>query len=113
MSKKREEIERNNFNSFLASKGIIIPSFENYGRANGLYDFGPIGSRIYSRLKDIIRKKMTRKFGFKELITNSLTPPEVLENSLHIKNFVNTVYKCKDCGILSKEEGKCQKFNNR
>ena len=48
MSDNDERLER--LNGMLRRRGFILPAFEIHGGAKGLYDFGPVGGRLRSRI---------------------------------------------------------------
>ena len=48
MSDNDERLER--LNGMLRRRGFILPAFEIHGGAKGIYDFGPVGGRLRSRI---------------------------------------------------------------
>ena len=101
---------RKSFENLLTEKGFVLPAFENYGRINGLYNYGPIGSRLMNNIQQEIRRYFVREYEFDEMITTILTIPEVLKNSGHIDTFEQEHYLCENCEkILDKREvcGSC------
>lgn len=94
---------REEFNAYLREYTFVLPSFENYGRVRGLYDYGPIGARVLNNLLSLIRRIFIRENEFKELITSILTLPEVLQNSGHIERFKTQHMYCENCEVLLQE----------
>ena len=48
MSKDDARLER--LQGMLRQRGILLPAFDMYGGAKGLYDFGPGGGRLAAEL---------------------------------------------------------------
>ena len=48
-----ERLER--LTGMLRRRGIILPAFEIHGGAKGLYDFGPVGGRLRSKVQSVWR----------------------------------------------------------
>ena len=51
MSKDDARLER--LHGMLRQRGILLPAFDLYGGAKGLYDFGPIGGRLRSKMNQV------------------------------------------------------------
>ena len=101
-----DPLTKDQFNAHLREFLFVLPAFENYGRVRGLYDYGPIGSRIFNRILNTIRNIFVREYDFKELITSILTIPEVLENSGHVERFKTKHLYCENCELLLEEKQK-------
>ena len=46
-----ERLER--LTGMLRRRGVILPAFEIHGGAKGLYDFGPVGVRLRSKVQSV------------------------------------------------------------
>ncbi|MDT7873062.1 MAG: glycine--tRNA ligase [Sulfolobaceae archaeon] len=80
-------------------RGIFWSSYEIYGGVAGLYDIGPIGTRIKNRIVELWRKyfiKDNAEFVV-EIETPLVTPYKVLEASGHVENFTDPIVECTKC----------------
>ena len=46
-----DRLER--LNGMLKRRGFLLPAFEIHGGSKGLYDFGPVGGRMRSRINQM------------------------------------------------------------
>ena len=63
----------------LRQRGILLPAFDMYGGAKGLYDFGPVGGRLRSRLNQVWLNHWLSMGDVVEISCPTVTPYEVLE----------------------------------
>lgn len=80
-------------------RGIFWPSYEIYGGVGGLYDIGPIGTRIKNKIVQLWRKIFVEENSdfVVEIETPMITPKKVLEASGHLENFTDPIVECNKC----------------
>jgi len=61
---------------------IISPSFQLYGGAGGLYDYGPIGCALKANVEKLWRNHFVLEEEMLEYDGTSLTPEAVLKASV-------------------------------
>ncbi len=86
--------------SIARKRGLYWPSYEIYGGVAGLYDYGPVGVRIKSKIIDMWRRffvDMQRGLVV-EIETPIITPRIVLKASGHEDHFTDPYTYCKKCG---------------
>mgnify|MGYP003325180653 CR=1 FL=1 len=71
----------------LKRRGFILPAFEIHGGAKGLYDFGPNGGRLRTRVNQLWLEHWTSLGNIVEISSPTITPYEVLEASGHVGEF--------------------------
>lgn len=79
-------------------RGFVYPSAEIYGGLNGVYDFGPLGSRIKENIRAFWKKSL-------QISGNTIVPFEgsilgsasVWQASGHISNFHDPLIDCLAC----------------
>jgi glycyl-tRNA synthetase len=81
-------------------RGFFFPSAELYGGANGLYDLGPYGVAIASRIKELWWRRFVQwRSDVLGIDTAILTPAAVLEASGHTASFTDPLIECSECHI--------------
>ncbi|AWR97140.1 glycine--tRNA ligase [Acidianus sulfidivorans JP7] len=80
-------------------RGIFWPSYEIYGGVAGLYDIGPIGSRIKNKIIQLWRKIFVQENSdfVVEIETPMITPQKVFEASGHLEKFTDPIVECNKC----------------
>jgi glycyl-tRNA synthetase len=80
-------------------RGIFWPSYEIYGGVGGLYDIGPIGTRIKNKIVQLWRKIFVEENSdfVVEIATPMITPKKVFEASGHLENFTDPIVECNKC----------------
>ncbi len=80
-------------------RGIFWPSYEIYGGVGGLYDIGPIGTRIKNKIVQLWRKTFVEENSefVVEIETPMITPKKVFEASGHLENFTDPIVECNNC----------------
>ncbi|MUM64595.1 glycine--tRNA ligase [Acidianus infernus] len=80
-------------------RGIFWPSYEIYGGVGGLYDIGPIGTRIKNKIVQLWRKIFVEENSdfVVEIETPMITPKKVFEASGHLENFTDPIVECSKC----------------
>ncbi|ARM77102.1 glycine--tRNA ligase [Acidianus manzaensis] len=80
-------------------RGIFWPSYEIYGGVAGLYDIGPIGSRIMNKIIQLWKKIFIQENSdfVVEIETPMITPQKVFEASGHLEKFTDPIVECNKC----------------
>jgi glycyl-tRNA synthetase len=78
-------------------RGFVYPSFEIYGGAAGLYEYGPLGSVVKRRIQDEFRRIFVHEEGCVEIEAPTVTPAPVFVASGHVERFTDPVVKCTQC----------------
>ncbi|WP_236751304.1 glycine--tRNA ligase [Acidianus sp. HS-5] len=80
-------------------RGIFWPSYEIYGGVGGLYDIGPVGTRIKNKIVQLWRKTFVEDNSefVVEIETPMITPKKVFEASGHLENFTDPIVECNKC----------------
>jgi len=97
-----ERLER--LTGMLKRRGIILPAFEIHGGAKGLYDFGPVGGRLRSRLIQYWINHWQTLGNIVEISCPTVTPYEVLEASGHVGEFSDYMTLCLACNEPSRAD---------
>ena len=61
----------------LKRRGFILPAFEIHGGAKGLYDFGPNGGRLRTRVNQLWLEHWTSLGNIVEISSPTITPYEL------------------------------------
>ena len=88
----------------LRQRGILLPAFDLYGGAKGLYDFGPVGGRLRSRLNHVWLDHWLGMGDVVEISCPTVTPYEVLEASGHVGEFSDFMTVCQQCTEASRAD---------
>lgn len=88
----------------LKQRGILLPSFELYGGAKGLYDFGPVGGRLRSKINQAWLNHWNSLGNVAEISSPTVTPYEVLEASGHVGEFSDFMTQCCECDEASRAD---------
>jgi len=91
-------------NGMLNRRGFLLPAFEIYGGAKGLYDFGPVGGRMRSRMNQRWLDHWLRLGNVVEVSCPTVTPYAVLEASGHVGEFSDFMTECTTCGEASRAD---------
>lgn len=80
-------------------RGIFWPSYEIYGGVAGLYDIGPVGTRIRNKIIQTWRRIFVEENSefVVEIESPLITPSKVLEASGHVDNFTDPIVECTKC----------------
>lgn len=84
-------------NGMLKRRGFLLPAFEIHGGAKGLYDFGPVGGRLRSRINQVWINHWLQMGNIVELSCPTITPYAVLEASGHVGEFSDFMTDCGGC----------------
>ena len=90
-----DRLER--LNGMLKRRGFLLPAFEIHGGSKGLYDFGPVGGRMRSRINQMWIDHWMKLGNVVELSCPTVTPYAVLEASGHVGEFSDFMTECKSC----------------
>ena len=88
----------------LKRRGFLLPAFEIHGGAKGLYDFGPVGGRMRSRINQRWLDHWLRLGNIVELSCPTVTPYAVLEASGHVGEFSDFMTQCLKCEEASRAD---------
>ncbi len=88
----------------LRQRGILLPAFDLYGGAKGLYDFGPVGGRLRSKINQAWLNHWISLGNVVEISSPTVTPYEVLEASGHVGEFSDFMTQCGECGEASRAD---------
>lgn len=102
MAQSDERLER--LVAVLRRRGVILPSFEIHGGAKGLYDFGPMGGRLRTRVNQVWLDHWLSLGNVVELSCPTITPYPVLEASGHVGEFSDFLTTCSNCGEASRAD---------
>ena len=95
----------------LRQRGILLPAFDLYGGAKGLYDFGPVGGRLRSRLNQVWVDHWLSMGDVVEISCPTVTPYEVLEASGHVGEFSDFMTVCGNCDEASRADTLLEEFH--
>ena len=108
-SEQPERMER--LTRMLKQRGVILPAFEIHGGSKGLYDFGPIGGRLKSKVNQMWLEHWTSLGNIVEISCPTVTPYEVLEASGHVGEFSDYMTTCGACGESSRADTLLESFH--
>jgi len=91
-------------NSMLKRRGFLLPAFEIHGGSKGLYDFGPVGGRLLSRVNQAWLDHWLQLGNIVELSCPTVTPYAVLEASGHVGEFSDFMTTCNSCEEASRAD---------
>lgn len=93
--------------------GFIYQGSEIYGGLANTWDYGPLGARLKSNVKDAWRKRFIqeRKNAY-ELDADILMHPKVWEASGHIGSFSDPLIDCKECKTRHRVDNLINDFTN-
>ena len=105
MVEGQEAVERlERLTGMLRRRGVILPAFEIHGGAKGLYDFGPVGGRLRSKVQDVWRDHWLSQGDVVEVSCPTVTPFAVLEASGHVAEFSDFMTVCLSCNEASRAD---------
>lgn len=103
MSEEHEgRLER--LSGMLKRRGFLLPAFEIHGGAKGLYDFGPVGGRMRSRINQVWLDHWLKLGNIVEISSPTVTPYSVLEASGHVGEFSDFMTLCRSCEEASRAD---------
>lgn len=89
-----QELNRETLDAVLKRRFFYAPAFEIYDGVSGLYDYGPPGCALQTRIIDTWRDHFVLEDDMLEVDTTMLTPHEVLKTSGHVDKFAD--WMCRD-----------------
>ena len=92
-----DEARLERLQGMLRQRGILLPAFDLYGGAKGLYDFGPVGGRLRSKINQAWLNHWNSLGNVVEISSPTVTPYEVLEASGHVGEFSDFMTQCGEC----------------
>ena len=91
--------------SFMKRRGFLWPSSEIYGGAQGLYDYGPVGTAVKRRLEEAWASWFVGLSPDYYLIEPAeILPEAVVRASGHLANFTDLKVTCRKCGADSRAD---------
>lgn len=79
-------------------RGFLFPSAEIYGGVAGLWDYGPLGTRMKNSWENLWRKHfLSLSPNFHEISTTNILSKEVFEASGHLESFNDALAECSSC----------------
>jgi len=97
-----QRLER--LNGMLKRRGFLLPAFEIHGGSKGLYDFGPVGGRMRSKINQAWLDHWLGLGNVVELSCPTVTPYAVLEASGHVGEFSDFMTQCGSCQEASRAD---------
>jgi glycyl-tRNA synthetase len=86
-------------------RGILFPSAEIYGGVAGLWDYGPLGTKMKNSWEKLWRLHfLGLDPNFHEISTTNILPRNVFEASGHLESFNDAVAECSSCHSRFKAE---------
>lgn len=84
--------------SLCKRRGLVFQTAEIYGGLNGVYDFGPLGTKIKKNLRKLwLESLVDPNFDILELEGALLSPADVWKASGHLENFHDPMVDCTVC----------------
>lgn len=83
--------------SLFKRRGFVWPSYEIYGGAAGMYDYGPLGFSFRNNIVEIWRDLYKGREGFTEIDSEYVNPAEVFKASGHVDKFADKITYCTEC----------------
>jgi glycyl-tRNA synthetase len=84
--------------ALLRRRGVLWPTAEIYGGAQGLYDYGPLGAELKRRIEDAWRAWFVGlSDDFYEIDPAEILPEAVVRASGHLENFTDPEVTCGKC----------------
>jgi len=84
--------------ALLRRRGVLWPTAEIYGGAQGLYDYGPLGAALKRRLEDAWTAWFVgRSPDYYRIEPAELVPEAVVRASGHLENFTDPEITCDSC----------------
>ena len=102
--KMTDEKRLERLSGMLKRRGFLLPAFEIHGGSKGLYDFGPVGGRMRSRVNQLWLNHWLKMGNVVEISCPTVTPYEVLEASGHVGEFSDFMTQCLACEEASRAD---------
>ncbi|EQD32380.1 glycyl-tRNA synthetase, partial [mine drainage metagenome] len=84
--------------ALLRHRGVLWPSAEIYGGAQGLYDYGPLGAALKRRLEDSWSAWfLGLSPDYHRIEPAEILPEAVVRASGHLENFTDPEVTCEAC----------------
>jgi glycyl-tRNA synthetase len=91
--------------ALLRRRGVLWPSAEIYGGAQGLYDYGPLGTALKRRVEDAWSAWFVGLSpDYYRIDPPEIHPEAVLRASGHLENFTDPEVTCGRCGSIFRAE---------
>ncbi|HXY46943.1 MAG TPA: glycine--tRNA ligase [Thermoplasmata archaeon] len=84
--------------ALLRRRGVLWPSAEIYGGAQGLYDYGPLGTALKRRVEDAWTAWFVGlSHDYYTIEAAEILPEAVVRASGHLENFTDPEVSCENC----------------
>jgi glycyl-tRNA synthetase len=84
--------------ALLRRRGVLWPSAEIYGGAQGLYDYGPLGAALKRHIEDAWRSWfLSRNEDYYLIEPEEILPESVVRASGHLEHFTDPEVTCEHC----------------
>jgi glycyl-tRNA synthetase len=91
--------------ALLRRRGVLWPTAEIYGGAQGLYDYGPLGAALKRRIEDAWSAWFVgRSDDYYRIEPAELVPEAVVRASGHLENFTDPEIACEACHAVFRAE---------
>jgi len=91
--------------ALLRRRGVLWPTAEIYGGAQGLYDYGPLGAALKRRLEDAWTAWFVgRSDDYYRIEPSEIVPEAVVRASGHLENFTDPEIGCDACHAVFRAE---------
>lgn len=93
--------------------GFVFQGSEIYGGLANTWDYGPLGARLKSNVKDAWRKRFIQeRENAYELDSDILMHPRVWEASGHVDSFADPLLDCKECKTRHRADNLINDYSN-
>jgi len=97
--------------ALLRRRGVLWPSAEIYGGAQGLYDYGPLGTALKRRVEDAWAAWFVGLSHDYHLIEPAeILPEAVVRASGHLENFTDPEVTCESCHAVTRADTVLEKI---
>ena len=84
--------------ALLRRRGVLWPTAEIYGGAQGLYDYGPLGAALKRRVEDAwVAWYLGLSYNYHLIQPAEILPEPVVRASGHLENFTDPEITCEQC----------------
>ena len=78
-------------------RGFFWPTAEIYNPISGFWTYGPLGTRLKTKLLYFWRQYFVKEEGMIELDGSQIMPEDVFRSSGHLVSFQDPIVECKKC----------------
>ncbi len=97
--------------ALLRRRGVLWPTAEMYGGAQGLYDYGPLGAALKRRVEEAWTGWFVGlSYDYYRIDPAELLPEAVVRASGHLENFTDPEVSCENCHTSFRAETVLEKI---